>query len=124
MTSPDEWNPYDEDEDIAISDVSSLYFDCETDTDNFLDSDLHLRLLDSVNVGSIKYSSSRSMTPESLSKLWNIPIKSVGKTLDVTTQHHIKTTSNGNIHHIYRTKPHQRQYYQLGGINLDSLLIH
>ena len=78
MTSPDEWNPYDEDEDIAISDVSLLYFDCETDTDNFLDSDLHLRLLDSVNVGSIKYSSSRSMTPESLSKLWNIPIKSVG----------------------------------------------
>ena len=115
MTSPDEWNPYNENEDIAISDVSSFHFDFEKDTDSFLDFDLHLRLLDSVNIGTIKHTSSCSMTPVSLSKLWNIPIKSAGKTLDATTQYCIKTTSNGNIHRRYRTEPHQRQYRQLGG---------
>ena len=115
LTSLDEWNPYHEDENIAISDVSAFHFDFEKDTDNFLDSDLYLRLLDSVNVGAINHTSSRSMTPENLSKLWNIPIKSASKTLDATTQHHIKTINNGKIHRRSRTEPHQRQYRQLGG---------
>ena len=62
----------------------------------------------------LKHTSFRSITSKSLSKLWNIPIKSAGKTLDTTTQHYIKTINNGNIHHRYRTEPHQRQYRQLG----------
>ena len=54
LTSFNEWNPYNEDEDIAISDVSSFHFTFEKNTDNSLDSDFHLILLDSVNIGAIK----------------------------------------------------------------------
>ena len=55
------------------------------------------------------------MTPERLSKQWNISIKSADITLDVTTQYHVKTINNGHIHRRYRTELHQRQCHQLDG---------
>ena len=82
MTSSDGRGSYDKDDTIEISVVSLGHFELYKDTDNCLDSDLHQRLANSVNVGHIKQMFSRSAIPESLSKLWIIPIKSISKKLN------------------------------------------
>ena len=67
----------------------------------------HLKAVDA-------YSKSGKVSPDALSKLWGIGPKSARKTVESTTQSHVRKL-NGKIHRRVRTKVHQRRYRQLGG---------
>ena len=54
-------------------------------------------------------------TPEYLSKLWEIPLKTARQTLNSTTHDTIRIMERGDIQRQFQTKMHQCAYNQLGG---------
>ena len=62
----------------------------------------------------IAHSASKTLEPQDLSRLWNISLDAAKRTIDKTTQLHIRPL-RGPLHRRFRTSAHQSRYRQLGG---------
>ena len=95
--------------------VSSL-----SNQDSILDTylmqnDLLERLHDTIYLSGITHKSEKSIRPETLASMWNISLENARRTIDNTTQRHVRLLTNTSVYRRFKTLTHQRQYRQLGG---------
>ena len=112
LTSSSDWIPYPDDT-FNFSCQSSLNSSITTDYD--IQNSIYYNVKRTVvihKVNSIKKDT--SISPESLSKLWKIPLQAAKQTLGVTTSKHIRT-NEGKISRRFRTDIFQKRYRRMGG---------
>ena len=108
LTSESEqWDPSDEDcgEVKSLVTQNCTYFDHENDFDFNLVS---------IYVASLRRDYAAELSPDNLSRLWNISLKDAQLTLDSTVNKAVRL-NEGRLSRRYKTEAHQRQYKQLGG---------
>jgi hypothetical protein len=79
-----------------------------------LHNDIAELLNDRIYIHAMRHSSSKDITPEFLSDLWNISLEAAKRTLQSTTHDSIRIL-RGRIHRRVKTRAHQNRYKQLGG---------
>ena len=95
--------------------VSSVQAD-EHIVDSFLlQRDLLDRLRDTIQLSGITHKNKSSLDAESLASKWNISIENARRTIDATTQRHVRLLASKNVYRRFKTLTSQRQYRQLGG---------
>ena len=109
LTSTGSWEPYDTEFNVSI--VSSL--PSYTNFDDHLFFDEHIRTSLSIS-GVRRGETQHTLTPETLSKLWRIPLSQARRTLQVTDQRSLRI-QQGSISRRFRTDTYQRRYRRLGG---------
>ena len=123
LTSTFDWNPQEFDELITPVTTNINFV-----THDFINDDLNCQFLstmlsftptlvstsedDYATVMAINFKKKKSITPEQLSKLWHIGIKTAERTLKATTYKIIRTT--GLLTKRFRTDKAQLRYNQLG----------
>ena len=109
LISPGSWQLYDQD--FNTSGITSQLSHTNFDDCSFL-SDSHIP---SLSVSGVRREGKHSsLTPETLSKLWRIPLLQAQRTIEVTEQRSLRT-SQGPISRRFRTDTYQRRYKRLGG---------
>ena len=138
LSSPYDWDPFKER--CTFSQLGSNY--STLDSSPFIDileqsdpisSELSFSGLDATlhsvsevnNIGALKSKTSNSLTPENLSKLWGIGLKTAKRTIDATTHQCIRST--GLLSKRFKTDKSQLRYKQLsrryGGFYVDYLKV-
>ena len=138
FSSPYDWDPFKERCTFSqlVSNYSafdSSYFIDILEMSDPISSELSLRGLDAtlnsqdeVNaIQALKSKTSTSLTPESLSKLWGIGLKTAKRTIEATTHQCIRST--GLLSKRFKTDKSQLRYKQLsrryGGFYVDYLKV-
>ena len=108
LTSSEDCSPSSEDWINTIISSTSIV-DIKEDDNN----SLHNKLVSKVPISAINHTKYyKEPTKETLADLWSIDIENAQRTLDATTQKHLKITS-GDLHQRFQANSHQRQYNQL-----------
>ena len=79
-----------------------------------LQDDLYEALCSNIHIQAVRHSSGKDLTPESLSRLWNISLDAARRTIRSTEQDSLRIL-HGKISRRVKTKAHQSRYRQLGG---------
>ena len=103
----DMWDPNGEDcgEAHSLAVIDGLDDGCEGDFDS--------KLMYSC-ISSLRRDYASDVSPDDLSRLWNISLKDAELTLRATTSNSIRL-NEGRLSRRYKTEAHQKQYKQLGG---------
>ena len=112
ITSSSEWVPYTDDilnYSYHTRLNSSITTDCDIQNSMYYDAKNTIVIH---KVSSVKKDT--SLSPESLSKLWKIPLQAAKRTLGVTTSKHIRT-NEGKLSRRFRTDIFQKRYRRMGG---------
>lgn len=111
-----QWDPFSL-QGFQLSATSVKRDDLSTVSDfdlSIIQSDMCEDIVTGINFSALHHSSRKLLSPEDLSKLWNISIEAAKRTIDKTTQDHIRT-HKGHPNRRIRTSAHQNRYRQLGG---------
>ena len=112
ITSPSDWVPY-PDETHIYNYQSSLNTSSMTDYD--IQRSIYYKAKETIAIYKVNSTKKdKSISPESLSKLWKIPLQAAKRTLGVTTNNHIRT-NEGKLSRRFRTDIFQKRYRRLGG---------
>ena len=102
LTSSEDWSPSSEDWNQTTISYTTTE-DINEDNNNYL----HNKLVSKVQISAIHHTKyHKELTKETLADLWSICIKTAQRTLDATTQKHLKVRS-GDLHRRFKTKSHQ-----------------
>ena len=111
LTAEEGWNM----DLVPLSHHVSSY-SSETELDAYLlKTDLLARLHDTIHLSGITHNNELSTKPEILASMWDISLENARRTIDNTTQRHVRLLSNTSVYRRFKTLTHQRQYRQLGG---------
>ena len=142
LTSPYNWDPYSSDRTIASTISSTTYIPSMDDPDDTstlmssFDADLidDQRLLFSIDddcddyrtISAFQSSRTDRITPEELSRMWHVGLRTAARTLEATTHQCIRTT--GTLTRRFRTDKAHLRYPRLsthmGNFYVDTLKMH
>ena len=106
LTSTGAWEPYKEN--FSISNII-------TQNDPLSDNDLYTQINNSVIISGISCRGKEgTLTPETISKLFHVPLELAKRTLQVTTHTSLRE-HHGKLSRRLRTDTYQRRYKRLGG---------
>ena len=122
LTDPEsEWDPMSLNDINGISSVKKASLELEhyigvcNELDNtLLFNDLDERLISKVQVQSVHHKKINHVCPETLAKLWKIPLDQARLTLKATTSDSV-VRHEGAFDKRYKTRVHHTRYRQLGG---------
>ena len=71
--------------------------------DNYLmQNDLLERLHDTIHLSGIAHKSEKLIRPETLASMWNIALENAKRTIDNTTQRHVRLLSNTSMYRRFK----------------------
>ena len=116
LTSTSEWIPYSNELSTVSSTCSYANITNYTNQDLRRPINLYSKIRSDMIISSVKVNKrAGELSPETLSKLWKIPLRLAKKTLNVTTSNYIRT-NEGRLSRRFRTDIFQKRYKHLGGM--------